>query len=283
MKKKPNILITNDDGIHAAGIKHLWNALKDFANLTIVAPSTEQSAVGLSITIRSPLQIQRTSWHEETKAWAVTGTPADCVKMALSVILPNPPDIIVSGINRGSNAGRNVLYSGTVGGVIEGILHDIPGIAFSCREFRDPDYEAFEKYIPAIVSHTLENGLPRGTLLNVNFPENSENGVQGFRMTSQGKEFWGEDPDERSHPAEGHSYYWMGAKLVEFDEGEDSDITWLKRGFLTAVPVHVSDLTDQIHLSQHRNNFDSLFDAHFVEGSCLRKEDGIAIQGGVVV
>lgn len=264
MKDKPNILITNDDGIHAPGIKHLWNALKDVANVTIIAPAAEQSAVALSITVRHPLQIHRVPWANDSPAWAVTGTPADCVKMALSVILDAPPDIVVSGINRGTNAGRNVLYSGTVGGVIEGILHDIPGIAFSCREYQSPNYEAFERYIPKIVSHTLEHKLPEGTLLNVNFPEHHEDGIKGFKLTRQGKEFWGEDPDERSHPAEGHSYYWMGAKLLQFDEHEESDITWLKRGYLTAVPVHVGDLTDHGHLAERKAHFETLFEGEFV-------------------
>lgn len=258
--KKPKILITNDDGIHAPGIKYLWHALKDLADLTIVAPSNEQSAVALSITIRNPLQIHNVQWEDETPAWHVNGTPADCVKMALSVIMENPPDIVVSGINRGSNAGRNVLYSGTVGGVIEAVLRNIPGIAFSCCKYVAPDYSLVEKYIPAIVDHVLNHKLPHGTLLNVNFPKSE---VQGFKLSRQGKEFWGEAPDERNHPYEGHSYYWMGAKLLQFDEHEESDITWLKRGYVTAVPIHVSELTDLEHLNEKKAHFEALFDAHF--------------------
>ncbi len=265
MKNRPNILITNDDGIHAPGIKHLWQSIKDIANVTVIAPAAGQSAVGLSITVSHPLQIHKMDWHDEPRAWCVAGTPADCVKMALSVVLDNPPDLIVSGINRGTNAGRNVLYSGTVGGVIEGVLHDIPGIAFSCRDYPSPKYENVEEYVPTVVEYVLNNPLPIGTLLNVNFPEDTTKGVQGFKMTRQGMEFWGEDPDERSHPAEGHSYYWMGAQLVEFDEHENSDITWLKKGYMTAVPVHVGDLTDHQHLDNHMGHFESTFDAHAFE------------------
>lgn len=126
MKKKPKILITNDDGIHAPGIRHLWTALKDIADLVVCAPAMEQSAVGLSITIRHPLHIQKIKWHASESAnaitWAVNGTPADCVKLGLSVIYDEQPDLIVSGINRGTNAGRNVLYSGTVAGAIESVM-----------------------------------------------------------------------------------------------------------------------------------------------------------------
>jgi len=264
MTKRPNILITNDDGIHAPGIKHLWNALKDHANLTIVAPAGEQSAVGMSITVRHPLQIHKMDWYQpNSNIWSVTGTPADCVKMALSVVLDSPPDLIVSGINRGTNAGRNVLYSGTVAGVIEGTLHGIPGIAFSCRQYQSPTYHTVEQYIPKVVDYILEHPLPNGSLLNVNFPEDTENGVKGFKMTRQGLEFWGEDPDERSHPAEGHSYYWMGAKLIEFDEHENSDIAWLKKGYMTAVPVHVSELTDHKHLEEHKSHFEEILENQF--------------------
>lgn len=248
MSERLHILITNDDGIHAPGIKHLWRALRGVYDLTIIAPAAEQSAVGLSITIRHPLQIHRVEWQDgETDAWCVTGTPADCVKLALSVVMERAPDLIVSGINKGSNAGRNLLYSGTVGGVIEGILQGIPGIAFSHRNYRSPDYEAVEPFIPQVVGYVANNPLPKGTLLNVNFPEEE---IKGFKMTRQGKELWGEAPDERYHPAEGHTYYWMGAKLNEFDEEEDSDITWIKRGYAAAVPIHVDELTDMRHLSE---------------------------------
>lgn len=117
MANKPRILLTNDDGISAPGLKHLWQALSDIADLSIIAPATEKSGVGLSITIREPLQIQSVDWEKGTPAWKVNGTPADCVRLGLSVILKDRPDLIVSGINRGANSGRNVLYSGTIQGL----------------------------------------------------------------------------------------------------------------------------------------------------------------------
>lgn len=256
MKNKPTILITNDDGIHAPGIKHLWESLREVANVTIVAPASEQSAVGLSITIRHPLHLHKVEWPDQADAWCITGTPADCVKMALKVVLKNKPDLVVSGINRGSNAGRNLLYSGTVGGAIEAVLQGVPGIAFSHRSYRSPCFHSVEQYIPRVVNYVLDHPMPQGTLLNVNFPEKTSEGVKGFKMTRQGKEFWGESPDERYHPAEGHRYYWMGAKLQEFNEHEDSDITWLMRGYMTAVPIHVDELTDSAHLEKKRHDFE---------------------------
>lgn len=272
MKKRPKILITNDDGIHAPGIRHLWNALKDIADLVVCAPAQEQSAVGLSITIRNPLHIQKIDWHtqvshnhnhndhKEASTWSISGTPADCIKLGLNVIFDQEaPDLVVSGINRGSNAGRNVLYSGTVAGAIESVMHNIPAIAFSCHDFLDPDYLSFENHIPLIVQHVLENPLPTGTLLNVNFPSKTHTEIQGFRMTRQGKEFWIEDPDMRKHPVEGSEYYWLGAKIATFDEHEESDIHWLQKGYITAVPVHVGELTDHDHLKDHKDSFAKLW------------------------
>src|SRR5262249_28069062 len=142
MVKRPYILVTNDDGVHAPGIKHLWTALAEVADVVVVAPVSEQSAVSLSITVRHPLRIEKMEWPwaKEAQVWTINGTPADCVKLALSVILPHPPQLIVSGINRGNNAGRNILYSGTVAAVIEGVMHNIPGIAFSVANYFHPDY-----------------------------------------------------------------------------------------------------------------------------------------------
>lgn len=256
---RPHILITNDDGIHAPGIKHLWNSLKHYANVTVVAPASEQSAVGLSVTLRSPLHLQQIHWGENSQIWSVSGTPADCVKMALNVVMKNRPDIVVSGINRGANSGRNVLYSGTVAGTIEAVMHDIPGIAFSCYDFDHPDYEGAQPHITNILDYVLAHPLPSGTLLNVNFPARNLP-IKGFKMARQAKGYWGEDPERRQHPVEGNHYYWLGARLVEFDEYEDGDIHLLNQGYVTAVPVHVGELTDHRHLEAQKSNFERHFE-----------------------
>jgi 5'-nucleotidase len=255
--KRPHILITNDDGIQSPGIKHLWNAIKEKADVTIVAPAYEQSAVSLSITIRQPLRIEKVEWATTSGIWSVNGTPSDCVKMALSVILPNPPDLILSGINRGTNAGRNVLYSGTIGAIIEGTMRDIPGVAFSLGGYYHPPFDQVEPYIPQVVDYLLKYPLPKGTFLNVNFPEGMSKGIKGFRMARQGRQYWIENPEERHHPSEGRSYYWLGARLTDCEEPEDSDVKWLREGYATAVPIHIGELTDRLHIDHHRDIFES--------------------------
>lgn len=259
LSKKPHILITNDDGINAPGIRHLWESLRDYADLTVAAPHTEQSATSLSITLRAPLRIEKASWIDANRAFSVTGTPADCVKLGICILMDEKPDLVVSGINRGNNAGRNVLYSGTVAGAIESVLHGIPSIAFSCHDYWDTDYTLAKAHVPKIVEHVLKHPLPRGTLLNVNFPSQEFQTIKGYKLTRQGRQYWAEDPAERSHPAERHQYYWLGAKLVEFEEAADSDVHWLKQGYVTAVPLHIDELTDHRHLEERRECFEGLF------------------------
>lgn len=255
MKKRPHFLITNDDGISAAGIKYLWSVVKDLGDVTIVAPAGEQSAVSLSMTIRHPLKIDRWDWHEG-HAWAINGTPSDCVKLALHAVLSHPPDLILSGVNRGSNAGRNVFYSGTVAAVIEGTMHQIPGIAFSLYDYHVPVFQGLDEPIAQIIQYVLKEGLPPGTLLNVNFPSQAHLGIKGIRMTRQGKEYWAENPEKRVHPGENTPYYWLGSKLAEFEEHEESDIRWLKEGYATVAPIHVGELTDQAYIQQKRHLFE---------------------------
>jgi 5'-nucleotidase len=257
MDRKPKILITNDDGITASGIWHLWNALKDKADLTIVAPAIQKSGAGLGLTLHKPITINPVKWEGETAAWKVSGTPADCVRFGLRVVLNEKPDIIVSGINRGSNAGRNVLYSGTIGGVIEGAMKEIPGIAFSSVEFDEPRFESIESYIYPIVEHFLEHPLESGTVINVNFPSKFEK-FKGVKMARQGRSLWVEDPDERLHP-DGEPYYWHGGQWSHHEEHDDSDIALLSEGYVTAVPIHVHELTDHGFFSKRKSHFESHF------------------------
>ena len=257
MKQKPKILITNDDGIHAPGIKALWQALADHADLTIIAPAGDQSGMGLAITLRTPLQVEPVEWERGTQAWKVNGTPADCVKLALGVILSQKPDLIVSGINRGSNSGRTVLYSGTVGGAIEGALRRVPGIAFSLEDANNPNFEAISHHILPIVHHVLENPLPTGTILNVNFPFDPKD-IKGMKLARQGQSYWIDQPDQRVHP-EGNPYFWLAGKWSDHDEHEESDVALLQKGYITAVPIHVDELTDHDVIAQHQHRFEKLF------------------------
>ncbi|MBF8262634.1 MAG: surE [Parachlamydiales bacterium] len=254
---RPFILITNDDGIQAEGIRHLWDATRDFADLAIVSPHTEKSGSSLSFTWTKPLTIREYAWDDATPAWSINGTPTDCVKMAISVLLTRRPDLIISGVNRGSNAGRTVLYSGTIGGVIEGVMRDIPGIAFSFSEPSFPALGVVKNYISTIVKHFIDHPIPTGSFLNVNFPLLDGPGIQGIRMARQGRGYWMEKPDKRLHP-EGSPYYWLGGQWSTHDEVSDSDVILLQKGYITAVPICVGDLTDHRLLKQHEDAILSL-------------------------
>lgn len=264
---KPYILITNDDGIHAAGIKHLWGALKDFADLVIVAPNIEKSGSGTGITFSVPLQIRPVAWEDNTKAWSVNGTPADCVKMALSVLLNRKPDLVVSGVNAGSNAGRTIFYSGTVGAIIEATLQGIPGIAFSFYDFEFPPVGSVSAPLASITRHFLAHPLPTHTFLNVTFPEKCHEKIEGFRMARQGQGHWVEDPEKRIHP-EGVPYYWLGGRWAHHDENPESDVALLQKGYLTAAPIHIGDLTDQQMFARQGQMFQSLYSKSFKDSAC---------------
>ena len=259
--QRPKIVITNDDGIHAPGIKALWHVLHqaNIADLYIIAPSGERSGTGASITWDRPILIQKAEWPANTPAWAIGGTPADCIKMGERVILKTKPDFIVSGINAGSNAGRNVLHSGTVGACIEGVFRGIPSIAFSCENGEKPNFHVAQKHIVSLVKYVMDNPLSPGCLLNVNFPHAAQDEVKGFRWTRQGKGRWSEDPYLHIDTAEHGPSYWLGGKPEEVGEEEDSDIAWLKKGYLTAVPLYVHELTDQEELRNRHTTFEHYF------------------------
>jgi 5'-nucleotidase len=263
--KRPKIVVTNDDGIHAPGIKALWHALHkaDFADLYVIAPSTERSGTGVSITWDKPILVQKMNWPNGTPAWAVGGTPADCIKMGERILLGIKPEFIVSGINAGSNAGRNVLHSGTIGACIEGAFRGIPGIAFSCENGEQPNYQVAEKYVVDLVKYVIQSPLEPGCILNVNFPHAVQDEVKGFRLTRQGKGRWTEEPYLHINTDHGPSY-WLGGKPEELEEDLDCDIAWLRQGYLTAVPVQVHDLTDFPELKRRQDSFEEFFVKHDV-------------------
>ena len=226
------ILLVNDDGIDAPGLWELQRSLPQTAETVVVAPATEQSGKGAGISLPQPVYAKR---QEGTpcEAWSVEGTPADCVRFALRKILPAAPDLIVSGINPGSNAGTFVFVSGTVGGVIEGALHGIPGIAFSSASMTDPQFSRFSRYITPIIRYaTQAHPIPPGTLLNVTFPhahtlDTHHNGaIAGVKFTRQGT----------SHA---HS-----ANDIE------GDTYWVQQGYITIVPVYVAELTHRTYLER---------------------------------
>jgi len=254
---KPKVLITNDDGIFSRGLKTLWESVAGETDPTIVAPAFDQSGKGLGISFRTPLHIEQVDWEKGSAAWKVNGTPADCVKLALAIILEQKPDLVISGINRGSNAGRTVLYSGTVGGVIEGAMRGIPGIAFSYEEQESPDAAIPHKYVLPLIRHVLEHPLPHGTFLNVTFPFHTIP-LKGIKLARQGKGYWLDDPSKRIHP-DGDNYYWLGGRWADQPEEDNSDVALLRQGYITVVPIHVGELTDHAHLAYRKEAFERLF------------------------
>lgn len=255
------ILIVNDDGINAPGLETLYQAVSKKADVRVVAPLHEKSGSGLGMTLTKPLRIHKRI-YQNSHAYTVNGTPADCVKLALISLYKNPPDLIVSGINRGSNAGRNVLYSGTIGGVIEGVYRNqIPGIAFSFCDYESTDYRVLEQYIYPIIDYVLEHPLPQGTFLNVNFPTMKHYPFKGLRFAKQGMSYWVDNADKRLHP-EGFHYYWLSGKWRPCEEPIDSDVQLLDKGFISAVPIHVNELTDLNHYQQHKTIFEDYFEKY---------------------
>lgn len=250
-----HILLTNDDGIDAVGLKTLWEGLQGIADLTIVAPMEEQSGMGVSVTFYGPLRAEKAGGFDATPAWKVRGTPADCVKVGIGGVLDSPPDLIVSGVNHGSNAGRGIFSSGTAGCVIQGILQGIPGIAFSYTCSQSKTFPHVKEYLAPIVQYVADNPLPKGSFLNVNFPKEE---IQGVKFARQGLSFWLESLRKELHP-EGHLDFHLDELPNDLEEHPESDIALLKEGFVTAVPIQISELTDHAHFQEKKEHFDRYF------------------------
>lgn len=260
--KKPTILLTNDDGIHAAGIHHLYETLKDYANLYIVAPKTNQSCKSLSLTLPSSIQAQKHPWPETLNAYKVDGTPADCVKFALHHLLDEKPDLICSGINNGHNAGRSLLYSGTVAACIQGTIYNTPSIAFSCP-FSDHENYFLEskQFILPIVKHFLDHPIPKGTFMNVNTPFARAKDLKGVRFSKQGKSYW--ETTIKKHSSDPSAHFRISDSISSFQEEEHSDIHHIENGFITVSPIHIENLTHHEHFLKHKQIFESSFNDLF--------------------
>ena len=241
-KERPVILVTNDDGITAPGIRALVEVMQTIGEVIVVAPDSPQSATGHSITISKPLRMDQVSIHGESLGYQCSGTPVDCVKLAINKVLHRKPDLCVSGINHGSNASINVLYSGTMSAAMEGAIEGIPSIGFSLLDYRmDADFEPAKKYVKSIALNVLQHGLPAGNLLNVNIPALSASKIKGIKICRQAMAKWREEFDERLDP-NNRTYYWLTGKFINNDHGEDTDEWALANGFVSVVPVQF-DLT----------------------------------------
>lgn len=241
--KKPHILLINDDGITAPGLLVLKESLENIGNISIVAPDNEKSATGHGITLNNPLPVFDHYYKDKFFGVAVEGTPADCVKLAISSILKTPPDIIVSGINLGSNTGYNVLYSGTVSGAAEGTIMGIPSIAISLDTYTEPNYKPAGHFIKQVVKKVLTKGLPKGTLLNINVPNVKDHSeIKGVKVTEQGNTRWKEILYERTDP-KNRTYYWMTGEKLMFNESTLKDESAVKENHISITPLQF-DLTD---------------------------------------
>ena len=249
---RPVILVTNDDGISAPGLKALADAMKDLGKVIVVAPDKPQSGMGHAITIDQPLRVERVNWFKDIEAYQCSGTPVDCVKLAKDKILHRKPDLCVSGINHGSNSSINVIYSGTMSAALEACIEGIKAVGFSLLDYSfEADFTAAAHYAKVIAQSILENELPEQVLLNVNIPKLPLNEIKGIKVGRQANAKWEEDYDERTDPR-GHKYFWLTGKFVNYDEGEDTDEWALNNSYVSCVPVQF-DLTAK-HAIEHMNN-----------------------------
>ena len=244
MDKKPLILVTNDDGITAPGLRTLIEVMNEIGDVVVVAPDSPQSAMGHAITINSTIYCSPINIVEDGDQieYSCSGTPADCVKLAVNEILNRRPDICISGINHGSNSSINVIYSGTMSAAVEAGIEGIPAIGFSLCDYSwEANFNAVKAYVKKITLNALHNGIPKGVVLNVNFPKLKKEEIKGVKVCRQARAIWSEEFDKRTNP-QGRDYYWLTGKFINLDKGEDTDEWALANGYISIVPVQY-DLT----------------------------------------
>ena len=253
--KRPLILVTNDDGINAPGIRTLISVVKNIGDVIVVAPDSPQSGMGHAITINSTLHSSRiTPKNSEIIEYSCSGTPADCVKLAINELMPRKPDLCVSGINHGSNSSINVIYSGTMSAAIEAGIEGVPAVGFSLLDYSwNADFSQSKDFIKKITLNALNNGIPKGVVLNANIPAVKKSDIKGVKICRQAKAYWVEEFDKRKNPL-GQEYYWLTGKFVNKDQGEDTDEWALKNNYISIVPVEF-DLTAH-HAIQGLNEWD---------------------------
>ena len=237
------ILITNDDSVNAKGIRSLIQTAKQFGRVVVVAPDKAQSGMGHAITINHPLRLNRVDLFDGIESYSCSGTPVDCVKLAIYEVLKCKPDLLLSGINHGENTSTNVLYSGTMSAAIEGAMEGIHSIGFSLADYSsDADFSACQPFIEKIIIKTLDSGLSANTCLNVNFPNLSIDKIKGIRICSQAHAFWADRFDKRLDQF-GNPYFWLTGDFAEVNPKENTDLEALKNGYVSIVPTHF-DLTN---------------------------------------
>ena len=241
--KKPLILISNDDGITSNGIRILVELMQELGEVIVIAPDSPQSGMGHAITVGNTLRLSESHIFEGVIAYQCSGTPADCVKMGKGYALKDrKPDLVVSGINHGSNTSISVIYSGTMSAALEGAIEDIPSIGFSvCDYSMEADFSHIKTHLLKITRQVLKTGLPQGVALNVNFPKKQENPIKGIKICRQTRAKWQEEFDRRVDPT-GRQYFWLTGSFVNQDKGEDIDEWAIANNYTSVVPVSF-DLT----------------------------------------
>lgn len=242
---KPVILVTNDDGITAPGIRNLVEAVKDLGQVVVVAPDKPQSGMGHAITIGHPLRLTPANVFEGIEAWQCNGTPVDCVKLAVDKILHRKPDLCVSGINHGANHSINVIYSGTMSAAVEAGIESIPSIGFSLLDYSiEADFTGARKYARMIVEEVLRTKQEKHMVLNVNFPAVDVKLIRGVKLCRQAYAKYEEDFMERNDP-HGRKYFWLTGEFVNMDKGRDTDVWALENNYVSVVPVQF-DMTNYV-------------------------------------
>ena len=251
------VLLTNDDGYGARGLRALYSEITKIAGTIIIAPEKESSASGHAITVFDPIRVEEIYDNGNAIGYAVAGTPADCVKLGLTVILKEKPDIVISGVNLGPNVGTNIIYSGTVSAATEGTMLGIPSMAVSLDSFTDPDFTFAARFAARLAEIVVTRGLPEGTLLNVNVPAVKEEEIKGIKITRQGVSKFKEIFHKRIDPRN-RTYYWLDGEFVESDFEPDIDIVALKNGMISITPIHY-DMTNYRFLGELENWMESLY------------------------
>jgi 5'-nucleotidase len=252
MENERLILVTNDDSVNAKGIHALVEMARQFGRVVVVAPDKPQSGMGHAITINHPLRLFPSDQFGEVEAYACSGTPVDCVKLAISEVLHRRPDFILSGINHGENSSTNVLYSGTMSAAIEGAMEGIPSIGFSLADFSpSADFEACQYFGAQILKKIMEEPISRSVCLNVNVPKLKISQINGIKICKQAHAYWA-DRFERRNDQFGREYFWLSGEFSDVDQRPDTDLQALKNGYVSVVPTHF-DLTAYETLQQMKN------------------------------
>jgi 5'-nucleotidase len=246
------ILVTNDDSVNAKGIQSLVKIASTLGRVVVVAPDKPQSGMGHAITLSDPIRLNRVWMFGDVEAYSSSGTPVDCVKLAIYEVLERKPDLVLSGINHGENSSTNVLYSGTMSAAIEGAMEGLPSIGFSLSDFSsEADFMQYEAYVSRIISKALKEDFPKFTCLNVNIPNVPASDIAGIKVCTQAHAFWADRFDKREDQF-GRPYYWLTGEFGEVNPQEDSDLHALYRGYISIVPTQF-DLTNHKILDEIKN------------------------------